>query len=128
MNLYVQSSSGETICPACQRYVVKSDEEVGFACERDQELGRRLANAKYLAFYRGEKGFVLIPGYSMKIYQLVDEIQDHPDWIFKLNDSDLTELYHLPASCIFIANYVPLNVEIVFMKIKILLLLYLLMI
>lgn len=101
---------GETVCPACRRHLILEQDEVCPSCQREADLGAKLANAKFLAFYRSnEDKYQLIPGYGLNLYKYADDIKGTPYLVLKMNETGVSELSSVPAGFCFIANYVPLE-------------------
>jgi len=97
-------------CPGCGQRLATDDAELCSECSRDRDLGSRLANARYLSFYKNERlkdTFELCPGVYLGVYKEKPLALGSPYKVIKLNDTNLSDLYGLPASTEFIANYVP---------------------
>lgn len=111
------------VCQSCGKMAAKdwihSGEEARSFCKQcrlDLELGRKLANAEYLIFYKngglfnGET-FPLYNGYSMAVEKILPRNLDHAYLIVRLNNCNLAELKNYPAQFRYLCNYIPLAGE-----------------
>lgn len=105
----INFGGGVRACSGCGNRVVGEDEELCGECRRDSELGSRLANAIYMAFYEKKvnDSFELCPGVYMAVYKKIPVDFGTPYKVIKINDNDLAELQGLPAFTGYMANYIP---------------------
>lgn len=105
----IHTGGGAHTCPGCGNRAVGADEELCNECRRDHELGSRLANALYLAFYKKKvkDAFELCPGVYLVAYKKLPNDFGDPYKIIKINDNDFSEIYRWPVFAGYIANYIP---------------------
>jgi CRISPR-associated protein Csm1 len=103
---------GESICLACNRFPAKppSDREnlqvidICDQCHRQLELGKRLTTSKYVSFFKDRQGEIRCLGFSATV---ASKPLTGACLVMRLNDPDLNEATHLPATFRYLANYIP---------------------
>lgn len=103
---------GERICLACHRFSARRfspdrpSEEGPDVCEQcnDQlQLGRKVTTARYVSFFPGAGGEVGCLGWSVSL----GNPRSDASLVVRLNNPDLSDAAHLPATFRYIANHVP---------------------
>lgn len=110
---------GGQVCASCRKFPVApepEDPETANLCEqciRDAEIGKRLPQARYVAYYRDNTGDMPMPfGCSAAILTGdVDTLAQTESLhlLTKLNDPNIDELAAYPGTFRYLANHVPLN-------------------
>jgi CRISPR-associated protein Csm1 len=104
---------GKGACMSCGKFPAERAENLCLRCEQDVALGKRLPQARYVAYYRPGQSptgaFALPLDYAFQVFASRDELAQagEPYLLFKLNDPDLHELANYPATFRYLANHVP---------------------
>ena len=104
------------ICQCCRKHrskVVVDDVHLCSHCDQNARMGKRLANARYVALMNSDLEcsfpvFPLIDGYQVAVLDDPPPAELPSYLVYKLNDTDLQEICHHPALPKFMANYIPL--------------------
>lgn len=100
---------GKELCRCCRKTLIAHDEKICSGCRQDEELGRKLANGKYLAFNRDGIGFRIFKNYSIQVEKRLEDCFDKPYRLEVLNLFDFDGCYDRPAAVRFMANHVPIS-------------------
>lgn len=99
--------AGEEACASCRRLPRRAD-GVCEQCARDREIGARLPETRYIAFFSDAgTSEVRALGHSLSLREQPPQPQEAPYFVLQINDPSFDATARYPAQLRYLTTYVP---------------------